>query len=140
MVKNANKKAIEKGSDRIFDQGSSKGIMAAWGEKMAADIGVLNPQHYTGHSWGQRTGATCLAEEGISETVLKHPGQWKSATAALVYINNNKEAREKQLTILNFLDKNSGLITTTATTTKRLPTQTNYKQSTTQTPTKTMTK
>ena len=30
MVQNANKKAIEKGSDRIFNQGSSKGIMARW--------------------------------------------------------------------------------------------------------------
>ena len=74
MVKNANKKAIKKGSDKIFNQGSSKGIMAAWGKQMAAAIGVLNPQRYTGHCW-RRTGATCLAEEGISEISLKRAGQ-----------------------------------------------------------------
>ena len=107
MVKNANKKAIKKVSDRIFYQGSSKGIMAAWGKQMAETIGVPHPQRYTGQCW-RRTGATCLAEERISEIALKCTRQWKTATAALGSINNSKKAREKKLTMLNFSDKIEG--------------------------------
>lgn len=69
---------------------------------MAHALKLPNPQRYTGHCW-RRTGATCLAEEGISEIALKQARQYKIATAALGYINNSKRARKKQLTMLNFV-------------------------------------
>ena len=67
---------------------------------MAAVLGIPDYHCYTGHCW-RRTGSTCLVEEGISEIALKRAGQWKSATAALGYINNSNVAHEKQLTMLN---------------------------------------
>ena len=52
-------------------------------------------------------------EEVISEIALKRAGQWKSATAALGYINNSSVAREKQLTMLSFSEKKPKLDNTT---------------------------
>ena len=65
MMKNANNRSIEKGSNRIFNQVSSKGVMAAWGKEMAAAIDISDSHCHTGYCW-RRTRATCLAEEGIS--------------------------------------------------------------------------
>ena len=86
--------------------------MASWGKEMVAVLGIPHSHSYTGHCW-RRTGATCLVEEGISEIALKRAGQWKSATAALGYINNSSVAREKQLTMLSFSEKKPKLDNTT---------------------------
>ena len=74
MIKNAQKRAIEKNSNRIFNQVSSKGLMSAWGKEMAVAIGIPDSQRYTGYCW-RRTGATCLVEEGVLAIALKLPGQ-----------------------------------------------------------------
>ena len=70
---------------------------------MAKELGLDNWKKYTGHCW-RRTGATCLADEGISEVALKR-GDWKSATVAMRYTNTSRVAREKQLGMLNFNSK-----------------------------------
>ena len=98
LIKNANKNARNNG---VYSQGKSKNQMAQWGKNLAREIlGKDDADEYTGHCW-RRTGATCLADEGITEIALKRAGHWSSAKTALGYVNQSTKARSEQMEMLN---------------------------------------
>jgi integrase len=97
LIKNANKSASLK---KKYSQRTGQKTIMEWGRTYAKMLKKSNFNDYTSHTW-RRTGATTLADEGISEVALKRAGHWKSAKAALVYVGGSKRSRQEQMSLLN---------------------------------------
>ena len=71
-----------------------------WVRTYAKMLKKSNFNDYTSHTWRQ-TGATTLADESISEVLLKRTEHWQSANAALGYIGGSKRSRQEKMSLLN---------------------------------------
>jgi integrase len=60
-----------------------KNTISKFPSEVALFLGLSDPELYTGHCL-RRTGATLLAESGVSKLTLKLAGRWKSDTSAMV--------------------------------------------------------
>lgn len=69
-----------------------------WGQTQAKVLKKTNFNDYTSHTW-RRTGATTLADEGISEVALKRAGHWQSAKASLGYVGGSKRSHQEQMSL-----------------------------------------
>ena len=56
-------------------------------------LGKPNPEWYTGHCF-RRTGATILAEAGLTMNLIKNAGDWKSASVAEGYIDSSDRIKQ----------------------------------------------
>lgn len=107
MIKNANSSA--KNEDSVYSQNMGESNIRGWAKELAETLfNKPDASNYTGHTW-RRTGATTLADEGITEIALKRAGNWTSATAAMKYVNASSYAREKQVKLLEPSGKKSKL-------------------------------
>jgi len=72
-----------------------KNTLADITKEMASFLKLENPDSYTSHSF-RRSGATLLAESGVSTEALRQYGGWKNASTAQVYIEST-ESNKKRL-------------------------------------------
>jgi hypothetical protein len=68
--------------------------MAEITKEMARFLKLPNPESYTSHSI-RRTGATLLAEQGITTEALRQYGGWKNASTAQVYIGSTVSNKKR---------------------------------------------
>lgn len=103
---------------KVQNRPLGKNTMAGVTKEMAEFLQLPHPEMYTSHSL-RRTGATLLAEQGISTEALRQYGGWKNATTAQVYIDttvtNKKRLAASVLEPSNPAKKPSPAPTATAT-------------------------
>jgi hypothetical protein len=85
-------KKLSKG--KICNQAIGSNTIGAIPHAIAAYLGKTNPKEYTGHCY-RRTGATILANSGLSLLELKQAGGWRSSTVAEGYINESDASKRK---------------------------------------------
>ena len=61
--------------------------------KVARFLGKEQPDLYTGHAF-RRTGATILAEAGLSISLIQNAGDWQSSSVAEGYIDGSNRMKE----------------------------------------------
>jgi integrase len=76
-----------------------KNTLASYPKLVAEFLGLENSEQYTGHCL-RRTGATILADRGVSKITLKRAGRWTSDSVCDGYI---AESSTSKLTIANAL-------------------------------------
>lgn len=82
-----------------------KNILCTYPAKVALFLGFPDSGSYTGHCL-RRTGATMLADTGVSKIILKQAGRWRSDTVCDGYIDESKSTK---LTIANALAGTSAI-------------------------------
>ena len=66
-------------------------MIAKYPEVIASFLGIDNLKTFTSHSF-RRTGATLLAETGVSVTTLQSAGGWSGPTSAMMYVEQSMNA------------------------------------------------
>jgi integrase len=69
-----------------------KNILSKYPSEVAAFLNLSDPGSYTGHCL-RRTGATWLAESGVSTITLKQAGRWKSDTVCHGYVDESNNTK-----------------------------------------------
>lgn len=85
---------------KVQNRALGKNYLADISKEAARFLGLASPDSYTSHTW-RRSGATMLAESGVSTEGLRQYGGWKNAATAQIYIestaNNKKRLAETVL-------------------------------------------
>jgi hypothetical protein len=79
---------------KICNQPMGSNTIGAIPQAIATYLGKTNAKEYTGHCY-RRTGATILANSGVSLLELKQAGGWRSSTVAEGYINESDVSKRK---------------------------------------------
>lgn len=79
---------------KLQDRPIGKNTLAGITKKIAEYLELPEPSKYTSHSL-RRTGATLLAEKGVSTEALRAYGGWKNASTAQVYIENTVSNKKR---------------------------------------------
>lgn len=79
---------------RVQDRPLGKNNLAAITKEIASFLKLEDAEKYTSHSL-RRTGATLLAEQGISTEALRQYGGWKNAATAQVYIAQTATSKKR---------------------------------------------
>ena len=82
----------KKSGVKYIGQNIGKNTHSNFATMIAAYLGFTNSKDFTGHSW-RRTGATILAETGVSAVVLQRAGGWSSSSVAEGYVDDSLPAR-----------------------------------------------